>query len=386
MRILILDSDYPIFLEWWYNHNPDLATAPYETQHDRRMDTYFGAPACFLPDAFEKAGHVVELVYPNNELMQLAWGREHGIDLGLGASVKTQIRRVTNLGRNAIRRLPVPTKQLVGDRNRKPGWYYEILEEQIATIAPDVILNMGLAVETEFLDRVSDDTTTLVGTVGLPSLMERSFDIYDLVVSHIPGGAAQLRANGVPAVLMRHCFGTAVLEHLEDGPDIPVSFIGSFTRKHDHRIALLERLCRALPMHVWGPTVETLPKYSPIRDAYQGQAWGVEMYQLVSQSRVTVNVHVDNVTVPANIRLYEATGVGTCLVTDSQERLAEIFDPDVEVVTYSSADECIETIERLLDDDVARARIAKAGQERTLTEHTCEERVRTLLDAIAEHT
>ena len=63
-----------------------------------------------------------------------------------------------------------------------------------------------------------------------------------------------------------------------------------------------------------------------------------------------------------NMRLYEATGVGTLLITDAKRNLPDLFEPDEEVVTYSSEDELIEKIEHYLSDEAERIRIAHAGQ------------------------
>ena len=42
------------------------------------------------------------------------------------------------------------------------------------------------------------------------------------------------------------------------------------------------------------------------------------------------------------MRLYEATGVGTLLVTDYKDNLHEMFIPGKEVVVYRDADEAVE--------------------------------------------
>lgn len=70
------------------------------------------------------------------------------------------------------------------------------------------------------------------------------------------------------------------------------------------------------------------------------------------------------------MRLFEATGVGTCLLTDAADNLAELFDPDREVVTFRDADECRERIRSLLVHDAEREAIARAGQARCLACHT----------------
>ncbi|MDQ3755068.1 MAG: glycosyltransferase, partial [Acidobacteriota bacterium] len=72
----------------------------------------------------------------------------------------------------------------------------------------------------------------------------------------------------------------------------------------------------------------------------------------------------------SNMRLFEATGVGSCLLTDWRANISTLFEPDREVVTYRNAEECIEKATYLLDHESERQQIARAGQRRTLREHT----------------
>ena len=70
------------------------------------------------------------------------------------------------------------------------------------------------------------------------------------------------------------------------------------------------------------------------------------------------------------MRMFQATGVGTCLLTDTGRNMADLFEEDHEVVTYSSIEECIEKVNYLLEHDDVRRQIATAGQKRTLRDHT----------------
>ena len=74
--------------------------------------------------------------------------------------------------------------------------------------------------------------------------------------------------------------------------------------------------------------------------------------------------------------------MGTCLITEWKKNLADLFEPDLEVVTYRSAEECIEKVRYLLDHDEERQAIAAAGQKRTLRDHTFARRVRQLDELI----
>jgi spore maturation protein CgeB len=49
---------------------------------------------------------------------------------------------------------------------------------------------------------------------------------------------------------------------------------------------------------------------------------------------MTLNIHADSSpTHASNMRLLDATGEGTCLVTEWKENLHELFEPEKEVVT-----------------------------------------------------
>jgi len=99
--------------------------------------------------------------------------------------------------------------------------------------------------------------------------------------------------------------------------------------------------------------------------------FGLEMYQKLAASSITFNKHTFAAAGTVdNIRLFEATGVGTCLLTDTGSNLGELFEADREVVTYSSVDECREKMHYLLQNETARQQIASRGQQRTLKEHT----------------
>ena len=98
---------------------------------------------------------------------------------------------------------------------------------------------------------------------------------------------------------------------------------------------------------------------------------GMDMYNLLHQSKITFNKHADlRMGDVGNIRMFEATGVGTCLLTDTGNNIQDLFEPDKEVVTYSCVDEAIEKTTYLLDHPDEAEQIAKAGQARTLKDHT----------------
>jgi len=149
---------------------------------------------------------------------------------------------------------------------------------------------------------------------------------------------------------------------------------------HRQRIALLEAVAKRYDLKLFGSPSKTLPATSPLHRCFQGEVWGADMYQTLRRSRVTLNSHIDLAGREAgNMRLFEATGVGAFLLTDFKDNLHTLFEPDREVAVWRTSDDCLAAIGRALEDDGDRAGIARAGQARTMTQHTYRHRAQEIL-------
>jgi spore maturation protein CgeB len=101
---------------------------------------------------------------------------------------------------------------------------------------------------------------------------------------------------------------------------------------------------------------------------------------------LTLNKHIDvSEGYANNMRLFEATGMGACLVTDWKDNLAEFFEPAKEVVAYRSTEECIDLLRYFRSHETERAAIAAAGHARCLAEHRYERRMTQLVDILQRH-
>jgi spore maturation protein CgeB len=109
------------------------------------------------------------------------------------------------------------------------------------------------------------------------------------------------------------------------------------------------------------------------------------MYSVLARSRIVINVHEDvaegNVN---NMRLFEATGAGAMLLTDTGANLGELFEPGKEVVTFDDADDLVAKARHYLEHEDERRQIAAAGQRRTLAEHTYQRRIGELAARLEE--
>jgi len=387
MRWVIVNTDYPEFLHALYAASPSLHHASCEEQLRVRRESLFGV-ADFYSSNLRELGHEAWEVYANNVPLQRAWARENGMRAAprvgrrgiepppVQARQQSRLATARHLAGRALERLGVKALSLGG-----------ILAAQLAHYRPDVILNQAIGEVDEDLLRVAWPHALLVGQIASPLPTNVDFRCYELVVSSLPNFVAHFRGIGVASELNRLAFEPRVLSRLGPRtPSVDVSFVGSISPAHAARIAWLEQLCRELGVDVWGPGVELLPKDSAIRAHHRGQAWGLEMYETLRVSKIALNSHIDVAAGHANnMRLFEATGAGTLLITDHQQDLHEIFKPGREVVSYRTSQECVALVRRYLVDDREREAIAQAGQARTLRDHTYRARMAELAELCSHY-
>lgn len=366
MRFLIFNTDYPAFLAELYRSHPRLADAPFTEQQQVRASSFFGV-ADFYPRNLRALGHEAYEFCINNLYVQRAWAREHNL-----RSWKWDVWPWPFLPRRRF--LPAAA-----------SWYYGIIEAQIRHYQPDVVLNHDpLAVSAAILRGLKPLTPCLVVQhAALPLRSEDDWSVYDLALSSFPPTVDWFRAHGLRAELFRLGFDPSVLEHLESREQhIPVSFVGSLQQVHSSRREWLEAVCRSADVSVWTPDIDAVPAGSPIRKCYRGAAFGREMFQILRDSRITLNHHGNVPPFANNMRLYEATGTGTLLMTDWKQNLADMFVPGHDVAAYRGTEDCIQQINYYLEHEEERQAIAKHGQDRVLREHTYRRRMQELVRLI----
>jgi spore maturation protein CgeB len=259
-----------------------------------------------------------------------------------------------------------------------------ILLAQIEEFRPDLVLNQDIFhVDTRLVRRIKDiGNPVMVGQVGLLPPRGEDWSVYDLMISQLASVVRSFRALGVRSEVCHLAFEPAILDALPAGPaaDIDVSFVGTVSADHQQRIALLLAVAERYNLKLWGNLPQALPASSPLHRCFQGEVWGAEMYQVLRRSRITLNSHIDLAGREAgNMRLFEATGVGAFLLTDFKDNLDTLFVPDREVAVWRSTGDCLDAIGRAIGDDEGRAEIARAGQARTMAQHTYRDRAAEIL-------
>lgn len=348
--------------------------------------------ADFWSDALGKLGYETDEVVSNAEAMQKAWAREHGVSFS-------------------------------------DNWLFEVTTAQVKAFRPEVLfVNDYVTYSAAYLRQLKSDCPSIrlvLGWCGAPYTDASVFAEYDLILSSVPELVKTFREQGHRCEHINHAFAPKVLDRIRrDEPDVDFGFVGTIGKKnkfHSSRELLILKLLETTPLKVWVDThspslqersnvlirqlafdavhaanrvgvSDALPFAGRVRSwkgrpslppkldarivsAARPALFGLEMFQQLQRTRVSLNTHIDiSSTHASNMRLYEATGAGSCLLTDAKSNLSELFEPDVEVVTYESAEECAEKVKYLLEHEDERRAIAEAGQRRTLRDHTFDNR------------
>jgi hypothetical protein len=387
MRILVLNADYPRFLAWLYRRQGGLESAAYAAQMAARNASLFGV-ADFYSRNFAALGHPAAEIHINNPWLQVAWAREHGMAVEAAEPSAAVARKPLPAW---LQRAVTPFKPMLRPLARKVGLSPKldaqaenILLAQIEDFKPDLVLNQDtFHVDTALMRRIKGiGRPILIGQVGIAPSRGEDWDVYDLMMSQLAATVNFLGKAGVRAEVNHLAFEPTILDALPVQPatDIDVSFVGSVSPDHRQRIALLEAVAERYELKLFGNPPQTLSAASPLHRCFQGEVWGADMYQALRRSKITLNSHIDMAGREAgNMRLFEATGVGAFLLTDFKDNLDTLFAPDREVAVWRSVEDGLKAIDRALGDDTGRKTIARAGQARTMAQHTYRHRAAEIL-------
>lgn len=109
-----------------------------------------------------------------------------------------------------------------------------------------------------------------------------------------------------------------------------------------------------------------------------------DLHRYYASARIVLNDHWDAMREKGFIsnRLYDALASGAFVITDHVDGLEEEFDSGL--VSYETPDELRDLVDRFLEDDDGRRRIAERGRQAVLDRHNFEQRVATILGLVHE--
>lgn len=345
----------PLYLDDFYRRHPGLDEQDYDTQFAALMkDTHVWANH-ISRNLAEHGVDAHEIVYSAGPLQQ-AWARENGVDA------------------------------------EGP----ELLVAQLKKIAPDVVfLHISYPMYADFLPLVRDNVPgvkLIHGNIGVGFEREHfpSFAGLDFVITNESGLYSRLKEAGANPYHVYHAFEHTLLPRIQEmGPleETDFLFVGGIVLSNGYHLRrgefLTELVDRGVNLQVRSNPVEVKANIPPqLAARIKPPVWGISMYRALLGAKTAFNIHIDALPAASNMRLFEATGAGTCLVTDRVPELEKLFEDGTEVVTYDSPEECADKVRWLLDHPAERQAIAEAGQKRTLRDHRLKDRVAILNDII----
>lgn len=320
--------------------------------------------------AFAERGLPAEQIVPMCRPLQYRWAAEHGVWTPPAL-----------LGRNPLRWY---WKRRYGEAPQR--WALRrIAAEQVRRARPDLLwVFSGIPVKPEDLEQWRRHAGRLILWWSCPLEAGFPYAGFDLILSCIPQLVAEFRGRGLRAELVPHAFDARLTRLATAGPRLPrVAFVGNLSPDHSERTVFLEALAREVELDFYGPSVAMLPADSPLRARYKGPAWGQELYKIYGSYAVVVHKNLDLAGSAASAkRLFEATGMGACLLTEASDDLPRLFKPGVEVMTYTGLADCLSLLRELLADPARAAAVGRAGQARALSDHSYGARVGQLLEYV----
>ena len=150
---------------------------------------------------------------------------------------------------------------------------------------------------------------------------------------------------------------------------------------HYYRQEILLQLIRqsaAVDLKIWGSRPDWLEDRLPGR--YMGRlVHGDDKVRAALSAKICLNtLHYGEVD-SLNCRAFEIAGCGGFQIVTRVAALAEHFEPETEVVTFSSVDEMVQKVDHYLRHPTEAAAIAERGRLRAHRDHTYEHRLREIL-------
>ena len=419
----------PAIVDKLYGGDSSLANAPYQLQ----MQRFFEQKSSFT-DYFSRGmaalGHEVMEVIFDLEPAQRAWARENGVEwndenwqreipLAQMTAFKPDILNLHSLISTPIR-IALDAKRVCPFIRKVVGFVgSEVYDFQLpgvdcilVGVPPLLERYRALGMDAHLLYHAFDPSVldslaihrgdvpgqrypfTFIGTSGFgyhDAFVKRYWVLIELMVrTHLEAWVSDAEQS-MPNT---HAFDWSILDGMR------LQFIRQIAedRSTDRLMVYLAKLVGSLPIspemmeeyrqfivpgtHQASPFLPVVPLTKIMPDKCHPAVFGLDFFDLLSRSDVTLNVEADkNLGSSANMRMFEATGVGTCLLAENTPNVRDLFEPDREIVTYASKEECIEKSKFLLDNPAVCRQIAAAGQARTLRDHTVGRRC-TEIDSI----
>ncbi|MDG1173296.1 MAG: glycosyltransferase, partial [Opitutales bacterium] len=314
---------------------------------------------------------------------------------------------------------------------------HEIGLEKIKRFKPDIIFAFAPLSyhKNNFLDELIGALSKkprLIAWYGANCGDEEIFRYFDLTLSNSKHLVNSLREKGIKADFLQHAFDPIILDKIK----IPVerlnrvAFFGNLdvsTNDFRERSKLLEKISNQTKLlDVYGvhktPSFKERSKYSLLKlrqnisssltrnlplkrlnywsnkqnlppspwelskefcSQIKKPLYGREMLEKLSSYQIALNYHNKHTgDFSCNMRLFEATGLGTALITDRKSDLHEYFEDGKEVITYETEEELFNCLKTISNNSDMRQSLAVNAQSKTFSKFNTYKQVRILIEIL----
>jgi len=364
MKILFAQTNYPGFLEEFYRGFDDLDNINYMQIMSRWAEELFGT-SNFYSKNLRVYGVDAKEIIMNDWNSQSKWAKENGLS-------------ISQIPIPFSKHIPEMVKNTLGLRE----WIKKITFAQIEDYKPDILYLHDLSImNSNDIRKLKNIVKLVAGQIACPLPINRDpLKHYGLIISSFPHYVEMFNKQGVNSEYLKWCIDGDIPKLIgKKKRENNVSYVGGLTLSHKTGNRTLEQLATRMNVDFWGYGEGSLSSKSPILKTFHGHAWGRQMYDVFARSKIVINRHIDVAKNYANnMRMFEATGMGALLITDEKKNMEEFFKVDKEVVTYKNPTDLIKKAKYYLNHPKEAAEIAKAGQDRTLREHTYKNRMKEL--------
>lgn len=372
MKIFMLWDYYQIYLKYFYNKNPDILNSPFEEHRQEIINDHFGWPTD-LSQYMKNQGINTEFIISNAEILQKRWAKEHSF---------------TNFN--------------------EQSWENSIVLEQIRQFKPDILWKINPTDEfNNFLVETKEYYNKTLFYLGhkIPNL--RILEKADHLITSNPIRILKQYSHLKNIISIQVGFDPLILNKIRNvGKMFDCVFTGQISLQHQRRAEILAYLIEngvnlkvfgAKPglgrKHMFKKGIENskngkigqgikyftkiilgseYKKYvDVIKTVLQPPVFGLDYYRTIAQARLGLNIHIDmSENSSGNMRMFETTGVGTCLLSEDSGRNEPLFKPGKEILTFSSKEHLLDLLQKTDLGGKQIQEIARAGQHRTLNDYS----------------
>ena len=374
MKILILNTVYEPYLNNFYKKNSNVNNILFKDHKEQMLNDFLTWPTV-LANYMNNKGYNVEVIIDNAEILQKTWANENNLKIINGLK-----------------------------------WRETIVLGQIKKYKPDLLLILNPEVRHYvYINDAKSDYKKLAFFLGHDISNKKLIKQADILFT----SSKEYVYNEFPEIENLYQIGvffpSKVLNKIAHTKKIyDIVFVGNITHQHKRRAEILAYLVKndvdlkifsslakidfiSKVRHIISSiirrkgirkiltTVRDLivpsdfsRNISVLSKVCLSPIYGIDYYKCLSSAKINLNIHIDMTTkFSGNNRMYDVTGVGSCLITDKKITNNNLFEINKEIIEFNSKEDLLKILEGAKSDNYSKVEeIAKRGQEKTLSNYS----------------